>query len=119
MPSPERWLAMWHALGGQPERQLYDQVVARYSEPHRHYHTARHLDECFAHFERVHRTPVGNVGEVLFNARRQLRVRIAYGANHAPAVRGILARELQAEAATRARDEDRAHDNTCAMATPS
>src|SRR5690349_13324985 len=50
MPSPERWLAMWHALGGQPPGQLYDNVAARYSEPHRHYHTARHLDECFCHF---------------------------------------------------------------------
>jgi len=53
MPSPERWLATWHALGGQPQRPLYDQVVARYSEPHRHYHTARHLDECFAHLDDI------------------------------------------------------------------
>jgi predicted metal-dependent HD superfamily phosphohydrolase len=53
MPSPERWLAMWHALGGQPPRQLYDQVVERYSEPHRHYHSARHLDECFSHFREI------------------------------------------------------------------
>ena len=53
MPSPERWLAMWHTLGGRPQRQLYDEVVARYSEPHRHYHTARHLDECFAHWDDI------------------------------------------------------------------
>src|SRR5690349_10108880 len=53
MPSPERWLAVWHALGGRPPRQLHDEVVARYGEPHRHYHTARHLDECFAYFDQI------------------------------------------------------------------
>jgi predicted metal-dependent HD superfamily phosphohydrolase len=53
MPSPQRWLAMWHALSGQPQGQLYDQIVAHYSERHRHYHTARHLDDCFAHFDEI------------------------------------------------------------------
>ena len=27
---------------------LYEGLLARYTEPHRHYHTVRHLEECFA-----------------------------------------------------------------------
>jgi predicted metal-dependent HD superfamily phosphohydrolase len=27
--------------------QLYERLITRYSEPHRRYHTVRHLDECF------------------------------------------------------------------------
>jgi predicted metal-dependent HD superfamily phosphohydrolase len=52
MPSRERWDAMWRELGAaRTASSLYDEIVARYAEPQRHYHTARHLDECFAHFD--------------------------------------------------------------------
>src|SRR5262245_33859408 len=51
MPSRERWDATWRALGGKPATDLFDQVLARYDEPQRHYHTARHLDECFAQLD--------------------------------------------------------------------
>jgi predicted metal-dependent HD superfamily phosphohydrolase len=30
---------------------LFNQLVAAYSEPQRHYHTLQHLRECLAHFE--------------------------------------------------------------------
>jgi len=32
----------------QPGEQLFAEVMRRYAEPHRSYHTTRHLDECFA-----------------------------------------------------------------------
>lgn len=35
------------------DRSLYDALVARYSEPHRRYHTLTHLEECFAAFDEI------------------------------------------------------------------
>jgi predicted metal-dependent HD superfamily phosphohydrolase len=32
---------------------VYEELVAGYAEPHRHYHTARHLHECFAMLDGV------------------------------------------------------------------
>ena len=32
----------WHGQAG-----LLEELLARYREPHRHYHTLRHLEECF------------------------------------------------------------------------
>lgn len=52
MPSPERWQRTWSELGAQPPAGLFDELMARYGEPHRHYHTARHLDECFGQMSR-------------------------------------------------------------------
>ena len=46
----ERWLAPWAALGvpRSPRLEaLHAEVLARYREPQRHYHTVQHLDECF------------------------------------------------------------------------
>lgn len=45
---------MWQQLGliG-PGAELLGDLMQRYAEPHRHYHTMRHLDECFANFEAV------------------------------------------------------------------
>jgi predicted metal-dependent HD superfamily phosphohydrolase len=48
----ERWSATWKGLGvGAPDERLFNDVIASYSEPHRHYHTAQHLDECFTHLD--------------------------------------------------------------------
>lgn len=50
----DRWKAPWNALGvawTPALRDCFDDLLARYSEPHRKYHTLRHLDECFANFE--------------------------------------------------------------------
>ena len=34
------------ALAVGPERETYERLVAAYSEPHRHYHTMRHVAAC-------------------------------------------------------------------------
>lgn len=50
MNSLEGWLRTWAELGI-PEsarlRDLFAELAARYAEPHRFYHTAQHLEECF------------------------------------------------------------------------
>ena len=49
MPDHREWLTMWNGLGvDAPDERLYEELLARYSSPERHYHTLRHLDECFA-----------------------------------------------------------------------
>jgi predicted metal-dependent HD superfamily phosphohydrolase len=49
MPSHKDWTATWSGLGVEaPGDGLYAELIARYSAPERHYHTVRHLDECFA-----------------------------------------------------------------------
>lgn len=48
MPGFERWQKSWDRLGAPaPGILLYEQLIARYSEPHRAYHTVQHLEECF------------------------------------------------------------------------
>jgi len=45
-----QWIEAWRRLGigDSPElRRLHGDVLGRYTEPHRHYHTAQHLAECF------------------------------------------------------------------------
>jgi predicted metal-dependent HD superfamily phosphohydrolase len=52
MASIEQWRAVWRALGAAGSPTLdkrHSDVVARYGEAHRHYHTVRHLDACLAH----------------------------------------------------------------------
>lgn len=49
----QRWDATWQALGLAAPAHLFDELMARYGEPQRHYHTARHLDECFAALDRL------------------------------------------------------------------
>lgn len=48
MALPEQWTATWRQLEAPPPDGVYEELLARYAEPHRHYHTARHLEECFA-----------------------------------------------------------------------
>jgi len=56
MPSRERWDATWRELGVPiAPTTPYDEILARYSEPHRRYHTTRHLDECFAQLDPARR----------------------------------------------------------------
>ena len=50
MADTAQWLKAWRDLGvpDSPElHRLYRDVLLRYSEPHRHYHTGQHLAECF------------------------------------------------------------------------
>lgn len=59
MPEPgvsltfERWRHGWAALGAEGARAAYDDLVRRYAEPHRAYHTMQHLAECLARWEQV------------------------------------------------------------------
>jgi predicted metal-dependent HD superfamily phosphohydrolase len=64
MTSLDQWKSLWRelrALGSDDE--LFQRLVACYSEPHRKYHTMQHLEECFAHLESV-RSFAEHAGEV-------------------------------------------------------
>jgi predicted metal-dependent HD superfamily phosphohydrolase len=46
--------ADWQGIGARSDAaHLFDQLVARYSEPHRRYHSMQHLTECIERFETV------------------------------------------------------------------
>ena len=52
----ERWFAPWAALGvphSATLQQLHADLLGRYREPQRHYHTVQHLDECFEHWAEI------------------------------------------------------------------
>jgi predicted metal-dependent HD superfamily phosphohydrolase len=50
----ERWNTMWHQLGAIcPDLALLDDLILRYGEPHRKYHTMQHLDECLVGLDTV------------------------------------------------------------------
>ena len=54
MTDLDHWVATWRALqvtSSPALARLHNDLVRRYSEPHRHYHTRQHLAECF---EKVH-----------------------------------------------------------------
>ena len=51
MPARPTWQQAWERLGLTPPPGLLDQLVARYAEPHRAYHTMQHITECFAVLE--------------------------------------------------------------------
>ncbi|HET8746111.1 MAG TPA: N-methyl-D-aspartate receptor NMDAR2C subunit, partial [Ramlibacter sp.] len=46
------WQRLWRELGAETvPNGLYNQLVAAYSEAHRHYHTLQHLRACLAHLD--------------------------------------------------------------------
>ena len=50
----ERWMTLTKALGLQNDpEETFRELHRRYSEPHRHYHNARHIDECLELFDSV------------------------------------------------------------------
>lgn len=53
-PTSPRWRALWTRLGatGDPEPPHRD-LLARYAEPHRAYHTIAHIAHCLAELETV------------------------------------------------------------------
>jgi predicted metal-dependent HD superfamily phosphohydrolase len=52
----ERWRLLWASLGApQANDDLYAALRTRYAERHRHYHTLRHIEECFAHLDDLRR----------------------------------------------------------------
>ncbi|MEO5672932.1 MAG: N-methyl-D-aspartate receptor NMDAR2C subunit [Ramlibacter sp.] len=47
------WRAIWRDLGAYPPDGLHAQLLASWSESHRHYHAPQHLRECLERFESV------------------------------------------------------------------
>ena len=49
-----QWHEMWTELdASNPDPKLHGELIARYSEAHRKYHTLQHLEECFEKFDEV------------------------------------------------------------------
>ena len=44
----ERWTALMDSLGLPQSTTTYAMLAKAYREPHRHYHTTRHIEDCFA-----------------------------------------------------------------------
>ena len=54
MAQAQRWRALWQRLGAQGDASMvYNDLVTRYSEPHRAYHTLEHIGHCLDEFEQV------------------------------------------------------------------
>jgi predicted metal-dependent HD superfamily phosphohydrolase len=56
MATLERWRATWRGLGVDPAPGVpagFEALMLRHAEPHRHYHTVRHLQECFARLDEL------------------------------------------------------------------
>ena len=52
--NPERWEKLWRAAAKEiPTPEYFHQLVAMYSELHRHYHNQNHIANCLAEFDRV------------------------------------------------------------------
>ena len=50
--NPERWAGLWRKIRAEADAlPVYDELVALYSEPHRHYHNLRHVADCLAEFD--------------------------------------------------------------------
>lgn len=58
-----RWTRAWRDLGTTGDDAERDALLARYAEPHRHYHSLRHLEECFERLESV-RVRAAHPGEL-------------------------------------------------------
>jgi len=60
------WRRCFEDLGGSmPPPCVWEELLARYREPHCAYHTLQHLTECFAWFEQV-RPLAHHAGDVAF-----------------------------------------------------
>lgn len=63
-PTLERWRRTWRSLGvAAGDDAAFQELMRRYAEPHRAYHTRRHLAVCFEHWDAV-RDDAGKPGEV-------------------------------------------------------
>ena len=50
----DRWTRLWHDASFRGDgRSWFEILAARYSEPHRHYHTSHHIEECLDEFDPV------------------------------------------------------------------
>lgn len=46
-----RWIALWQSLGASAPAGGFELLSCLYSEPHRHYHTAKHVVACLQGFD--------------------------------------------------------------------
>ena len=54
----QSWRRAWKGVGAHGQGQaVFNELVARYREPHRKYHTTQHLRECLAGFEGIRMPP--------------------------------------------------------------
>ena len=52
--SLDRFASLWTALGlTHPPAPVYNQLITRYAEPHRAYHTLDHVADCLMEYDRV------------------------------------------------------------------
>jgi predicted metal-dependent HD superfamily phosphohydrolase len=57
--TPERWAQVWRQVTAtRAPGPVYEELVARYAEPHRYYHNLRHIAECLAEFDGARRLAV-------------------------------------------------------------
>lgn len=50
--SPERWAKLWRKIAAKDDGlSVYQELVALYSEPHRHCHNLSHVGECLNEFD--------------------------------------------------------------------
>ena len=79
-PTIERWRATWRGLGlVTSDDELYAELVTRYSDRARRYHTLQHLDECFTRLdearaaaERIHEIELALwFHDAVYDVRRQ------------------------------------------------
>jgi len=50
----ERWVKLWRELGAKPaDRAVFEQLLERYTEPWRAYHTMQHVRDCLRHLDTV------------------------------------------------------------------
>ncbi len=50
----QRWLSFWQRVGAQVNSEpFFQELVERYSEPHRAYHTLRHIDDCLTELDSI------------------------------------------------------------------
>ena len=51
--NPVRFAGLWRDLALATPPDLFEAIRARYAEPHRAYHTTRHIEECLAHLDKT------------------------------------------------------------------
>lgn len=51
----DRWVRLTREYGlpKRTARSIFNDIAARYNEPHRHYHTLQHLEDAFTHYRKV------------------------------------------------------------------